>query len=121
MTPEGMLHWLATTDAKLTYVGGDPINPLTTLNTAAVMVVYCSTRILNVCGGTCNVYNGGNTCLYTPNAACMASTKNVVFCSTPYCSGTCGELASCPAPLDGGFCATPGVQSIFTPADHPTA
>ncbi|KAJ3974380.1 hypothetical protein EV361DRAFT_895097 [Lentinula raphanica] len=30
------------------------------------MVVYCSDRTVNVCGGACTVYNGGATCLSAP-------------------------------------------------------
>ena len=56
-----MLTWLSTTSAKLTFIG-EPIKALDTRVGGNVMVVYCSNRSQNVCGGPCTVYNGGATC-----------------------------------------------------------
>ncbi|KAJ3515814.1 hypothetical protein NLJ89_g1534 [Agrocybe chaxingu] len=56
-------YWLATTDAKITYYGNTAPNPLAPRGALDTRVTYCSSRIHNVCGGACTVYNGGATCL----------------------------------------------------------
>ncbi|KAF8957179.1 hypothetical protein BDZ97DRAFT_1763135 [Flammula alnicola] len=106
-------NWLATTDAKLTFIG-DPITdenidrraPLNTI------VTYCDTRVDNVCGGTCTVYSGGATCLDAWGTNCLAATNNVAFCDQGGCGGSCNQLSSCGTPMDNGFCWTPGTNSI---------
>ncbi len=109
---EQMMHWIATTDAELTFVG-KPINPLTPRSTQTTTVTYCSSRIDNVCGGACTVYTGGSTCLNAPNTNCLAATNNVAFCSSGGCSGACNQLSTCGTRLDNGFCVTLSTQSIL--------
>ena len=111
MSHEQMMHWLATTDAKLTFVGA-PINPLASRSEQITTVTYCSTRSGNVCGGACTVYTGGSTCLNAPDTNCLAATNNVAFCDRAGCGHSCHDLATCGTPLDNGFCYTPGTQSI---------
>ena len=111
MSHEQMLHWLATTDAELTFVG-EPINPLSPRSAQITTVTYCSTRIENVCGGACTVYTGGATCLNAPDTNCLAATNNVGFCDRGGCTHSCHDLATCGTRLDNGFCYTPGTQSI---------
>lgn len=69
------MHWLATTDAELTFIG-EPINPLAPRDAQNTMITFCSDRTQNVCGGPCNVYNlnGGAKCLFTPNTNCLAAS-----------------------------------------------
>lgn len=112
---EQMMHWLATTDAELTF-DGEPINPLTARSALNTMVTYCNTRQKNVCGGRCTVYNGGAKCLNAPGTNCLAATHNVAFCNKSGCSGDCNQLSSCGTRLDDGFCYTPGTESILVSA-----
>ncbi|KAK0440110.1 hypothetical protein EV421DRAFT_1817499 [Armillaria borealis] len=109
-------HWLATTDAKITYYGNTSPNPLAPRAALTTRVTYCTSRTQNVCGGTCNVYNGGGTCLNAPGTACLAATNNVGFCDRAGCGGSCNQLSSCGTRLDGGFCYTPGTSSIIVSA-----
>ncbi|PIL23592.1 hypothetical protein GSI_14905 [Ganoderma sinense ZZ0214-1] len=112
---DAMMHWLATTDAELTYVG-EPVNPLTPRSAQNTMVTYCNKRANNVCGGSCTVYNGGAACLDAPGTACLAATSNVAFCDRGGCGHSCNQLSSCGTHLDGGFCYTPGTKSILVPS-----
>ncbi|PIL23597.1 hypothetical protein GSI_14910 [Ganoderma sinense ZZ0214-1] len=107
-----MLHWLATTDAELTYVGA-PINPLVPRAAQNTIVTYCNKRANNVCGGSCSVYNGGAACIAASGTNCLAATHNVAFCDRGSCGGTCNQLDSCGTRLDNGFCYTPGTNSIL--------
>ncbi|KAH9889004.1 hypothetical protein C8Q73DRAFT_175964 [Cubamyces lactineus] len=106
-----MAHWLAHTDAELTFIG-EPFNPLLKRSAQTTTVTYCTKRIGPICGGSCSVYTGGPTCLNTPGAACMSATKDIGFCDTTGCNGNCGDLSSCGSVMGGGFCYTPGTQSI---------
>ncbi|KAJ3798058.1 hypothetical protein GGU11DRAFT_26608 [Lentinula aff. detonsa] len=108
VTQERILEWISTTDANLTFVG----DPITKRNVENTMVVYCSVRTVNVCGGACTVYNGGATCLNAPNTNCLSATSNVGFCDHAGCGGSCNQLSTCGVRLDGGFCYTPGTKSI---------
>ena len=108
------MHWLATTDAELTFVG-KPINGSVPRAAQDVTVTYCTKRTQNVCGGQCTVYNGPATCLNTPGVACLSASANVGFCDKGGCSGSCNQLASCGTRIDDGFCATPGTKSIIVP------
>ncbi|KAI0766879.1 hypothetical protein BD413DRAFT_605659 [Trametes elegans] len=107
-----MAHWLATTDAELTFIG-EPINPLTPRAAQNTIVTYCTKRTQNVCGGSCSVYNGGATCLAAPYTTCLAATHNIGFCNRDGCNGRCNQLESCGTRLDNGFCYTPGTKSII--------
>ncbi|KAI0755823.1 hypothetical protein C8Q74DRAFT_1320149 [Fomes fomentarius] len=111
-THDEILHWIATTDAELTFIG-NPINPLTPRAAQNTMVTYCSSRTQNVCGGSCTVYNGGATCLAAPGTKCLAATNNVGFCDRGGCGGSCNQLSTCGTRLDNGFCFTPGTASII--------
>ncbi|KAK0242178.1 hypothetical protein EDD85DRAFT_1018484 [Armillaria nabsnona] len=106
-------HWLATTDAKITYYGNTTPNPLAPRAALNTRVTFCSSRTNNVCGGNCNVYDGGATCLSTPGTVCLAATNNVGFCDRAGCGGSCNQLSSCGTRLDAGFCYTPGTRSII--------
>ncbi|KAI0367393.1 hypothetical protein BV20DRAFT_970578 [Pilatotrama ljubarskyi] len=110
-----MERWLATTDAELTYIGSQrtaPDNPLASQQTT---VTYCSFVSGQVCGGTCTVYRGGATCIDAPATQCLSATADVSFCNRAGCSGTCNQLDGCATRLNGGFCYTPGTQSIAVP------
>ena len=109
-----MMNWLATTDAKLTYVG-KPVNPLASRAAQDIMVTYCDSRSANVCGGTCVVYNGGATCIEASGTECLSATGNVGFCDRGGCGGSCNQLSTCGTRLDNDFCATPGTASINVP------
>ena len=116
MSHEEMMHWLATTDANVTYVG-EPFNPLITPPTPDFTVVtYCDRRIDNVCGGFCRMYRGGATCLNAVGTQCISATNNVGHCSNDRCSGTCNQLVTCRTPLANGFCFTPNTRSILVAA-----
>jgi len=106
-----MSHWLANTEAKLTFIG-KPMNPLSPRAAQDTTVTYCSDRIANFCGGACTVYTGGATCLAAPNTNCLAATNNVGFCDRGGCGGSCNQLETCGTTLDNGFCYTPGTASI---------
>ncbi|KAN0085669.1 hypothetical protein V8E55_006803 [Tylopilus felleus] len=111
MSEEEMMHWIANTDAVLTFIG-EPINPLSSRSADTTKVTYCSSRIGSICGGRCTVYNGGATCLNAPDTNCLAATKNVGFCSSSGCGGSCNELSTCGVHLADGFCYTPNTKSI---------
>ena len=111
MTPEELRHWLATTDAKITFVG-EPINALSPQAALITTVTYCNRRIFNVCGGDCTVYTGGATCLNAPDTECLGATHNVGFCSSRGCNGACNQLSTCGTRMDNGFCWTPNTASI---------
>ncbi|RXW18541.1 hypothetical protein EST38_g7313 [Candolleomyces aberdarensis] len=105
VSSEQLDHWLATTDAKLTFIG-DPagvngrLNPLASRQGPGVLatrVVYCSTRSHNVCGGACTVYNGGAACLNAPGTQCLTADRNVAFCDRASVPHLATENA-CPAP-----------------------
>ncbi|GJE96912.1 hypothetical protein PsYK624_131200 [Phanerochaete sordida] len=108
---EEMMHWLATTDAELTFVGTPP-NPLAARDAQDTLVTYCANVNGNACAGPCTVYSGGATCLYAAGTNCLSATRNVAFCSSSGCSGSCTTLDNCIKQLDGGFCYTPSTQSI---------
>ncbi|KAL0061014.1 hypothetical protein AAF712_012187 [Marasmius tenuissimus] len=112
-TANEIYDWIATTDADLTFIG-DPID-LTKRAPLNTMVVYCSQRTQNICGGACTVYNGNARCLNAPNTNCLRATTNVGFCDRAGCSGSCNQYSSCGTRLDGGFCYTPGTRSINVP------
>ncbi|PIL23595.1 hypothetical protein GSI_14908 [Ganoderma sinense ZZ0214-1] len=109
---EQMMHWIATTDAELTFIG-TPLNPLAPRSAQDTTVTYCSNRVDNVCGGPCTVYTGGATCLNAPNTNCLAATNNVGFCDRAGCGHSCNQLSTCGTRLDNGFCYTPGTRSIL--------
>ncbi|KAK0189440.1 hypothetical protein F5146DRAFT_626930 [Armillaria mellea] len=109
-------HWLATTDAEITYYGNTAPNPLAPRAALNTRVTYCSSRTQNVCGGACTVYDGGAACLNAPGTVCLAATNNVGFCDRAGCGGSCNQLSSCGTRLDGGFCYTPGTRSIIVSA-----
>ena len=106
------MHWLANTDAELTFVGKPP-NPLAARSAQNTMVTFCNKRTVNVCGGACTVYNGGAACLDAPGTNCLAATNNVGFCDRAGCGHSCNQLSTCGTHLDNGFCYTPGTQSIL--------
>ncbi|KAI0739158.1 hypothetical protein C8Q80DRAFT_1204519 [Daedaleopsis nitida] len=115
VSQEEMMHWLATTDAELTFLG-EPINPLAPRAAQNTMVTYCNRRVVNVCGGACTFYNGNAKCLSAPGTACLAATTNVGFCDRSGCGHSCNQLSTCGTRLDNGFCYTPGTASILVPA-----
>ena len=106
------MHWIATTDAELTFVG-EPINPLTPRSAQITTVTYCNKRINDVCGGSCTVYSGGAACLDAPGTNCLSATNNVGFCDRGGCGHSCNQLSTCGTHLEKGFCFTPGTQSIL--------
>ncbi|KAJ3810781.1 hypothetical protein F5876DRAFT_88713 [Lentinula aff. lateritia] len=108
VTKDKILEWISTTEANLTFIG----EPITKRNTENTMVVYCSVRTQDVCGGACTVYNGGANCLNAPNTNCLSATNNVGFCDRDGCGGSCNQLSTCGVRLDDGFCYTPGTSSI---------
>ncbi|KAI0334603.1 hypothetical protein GY45DRAFT_1242294, partial [Cubamyces sp. BRFM 1775] len=109
-----MAHWLATTDANLTFIGARPPNPLSPRSAQSTYLIYCTNRAGNVCGGSCTVYNGGAQCIYTPSTECLWATQDVGFCDKKECNGDCSSLSLCGTYLDSGFCYTPGTKSIVT-------
>ncbi|EIM86068.1 uncharacterized protein STEHIDRAFT_131718 [Stereum hirsutum FP-91666 SS1] len=109
LTDEQFNHWLNTTDANITFVGSSREEFSKRQSTS---VTYCNKRTDDVCGGTCNVYTGGPTCIDAPGTACISATGNVGFCDRAGCGHSCNQFSSCGTKLDDGFCATPGTQSI---------
>ncbi|KZV68733.1 hypothetical protein PENSPDRAFT_753888 [Peniophora sp. CONT] len=107
------LTWLSTTNANVTYVGPKP-GSLAARAGGTVNVVYCTERHGNVCGGSCTVYNGPNTCL-SGGISCLKASSDVSFCDHGNCHGSCNELSTCGTKLDNGFCDTPGTKSITVP------
>ncbi|KAI0666865.1 hypothetical protein C8Q78DRAFT_994599 [Trametes maxima] len=107
-------HWLATTDAELTFIGPRPdFSPLGKRSAQSTSLTYCTKRVGNVCGGSCTVYNGGATCLNVPGTACIAASKDVGFCDAVGCTGDCSLLSLCGTPMGNGFCAIDGTKSIL--------
>ncbi|TEB27764.1 hypothetical protein FA13DRAFT_1765274 [Coprinellus micaceus] len=117
MTDAQLDHWLATTDAELTFVDGADKIPSTLKDQAilATRVVYCSQRFGRTCGGKCTVYNGNAACLPAADTACLQATTNLAFCSRPDCANPCTELSACIEWLNDGFCYTPETRSIIVP------
>ncbi|KAM5545147.1 hypothetical protein V8D89_001258 [Ganoderma adspersum] len=112
VTHEQMMHWIATTDAKLTFVG-KLFNLLVLRSAQDTTVTYCSKCIDSVCVGPCTVYSGGAMCLNAPGMSCLAAMNNVGFCNHSGCRGSCNQLSTCRTHLDNGFCYTPGTVSIL--------
>ncbi|PIL23593.1 hypothetical protein GSI_14906 [Ganoderma sinense ZZ0214-1] len=113
---EQLMHWIANTDAELTFIG-KPINPLTPRSALDTTVTYCSIRTGGVCGGPCTVYTGGAKCLHAPDTNCLgASDTSVEFCTSAGCAGSCTQLSACGTKMDNGFCFTPGTESIVVPS-----
>ncbi|KAF6754990.1 hypothetical protein DFP72DRAFT_1169948 [Ephemerocybe angulata] len=113
-------HWLANTDAKITYIGDEDasVNPLKGIEKRGALntrVVYCSQRFGNTCGGNCSVYNGNSVCLAAPDTVCLQASTQVAFCSQPNCLAPCTQLSNCIQRLDNGFCYTPDTKSIIVP------
>ena len=109
-----MMHWLATTDAKLTFIG-KPFNPLASRAAQDAYVFFCTTREGDVCGGTCTVYYGGAQCLDARGTNCIGAFGDVSYCDGPDCTGDCHRLSDCEDPLLHYFCSTPGTRSILVP------
>ncbi|OSD00175.1 hypothetical protein PYCCODRAFT_1437714 [Trametes coccinea BRFM310] len=108
-----MAHWLATTDAELTFIGDRPaFNPLDKRSAQSSTVTYCTKRVGPVCGGSCTVYSGSATCLETPDTMCLSATKDIGYCDAAGCQGNCDALSLCGSPLGGGWCFAPMTQSI---------
>ena len=112
VSPQQMIHWIANTDAELTFVGKPP-NSLALRSPQDTVVVYCSTRNGNTCSPPCTVYNGGPICLAAPNTNCLSATNDIGFCNQPGCTGNCTFLTGCILQLDDGFCWTPNTESIL--------
>ncbi|OSD00163.1 hypothetical protein PYCCODRAFT_1414805 [Trametes coccinea BRFM310] len=115
MSEAEMAHWLATTDAHLTFIG-DPSaapNALTSRSAQRTVLTYCTKRNGSVCGGDCTVYNGSAACIFAPHTQCLAATRDVGFCDRKECVGVCSTLSQCGTWLEGGFCFTPGTKSIL--------
>ena len=113
VSPEQMMHWLANTDAELTFIGKPPTDPLAPRSAQDTTVVYCTTRDGNVCSSPCTVYNGGTTCLAAPDTNCLSATNDIGFRDKPGCTGDCTFLTGCILQLEDGFCWTPNTQSIL--------
>jgi len=115
ITVEQFRHWLANTDADVTF-HGKPIGDLSYFskrNALDTMLTYCTSRIDDICGGDCQVYNGGPTCIDAPGTSCLFATTNVGFCDRDQCGGSCNQFSTCGTVLEGGFCDTPGTASIL--------
>ncbi|KAJ7697145.1 hypothetical protein B0H17DRAFT_1158486 [Mycena rosella] len=102
VTGDQFMDWLATTDANLTFVGPPAGTRDFETRQTTTMVTYCTKRIDDICGGTCQVYDGG--------------AHNVGFCDKGGCGGSCNELSSCGTSIANGFCDTPGTASILVAA-----
>ena len=119
MTIEQFTHWLSTTDSEVTFHGkpfGD-ISDLHKCKALNTIVTFCSNRIDDLCGGPCNIYNGGATCIASeaPDTDCLSTTNNVGYCDRGNCGGSCNQFsqASCGTRLENNFCYTPGKASIL--------
>lgn len=114
LTDDEMDNWLSTTAANLTYIGTAPSKRVpNTLGRRDTTVTYCTKRVDSVCGGTCQVYTGGPTCLDASGTSCIAATADVGFCDKGSCGGSCNQFSSCGTTLENGFCDTPGTKSIL--------
>ncbi|KAH6910904.1 hypothetical protein BKA70DRAFT_1219990 [Coprinopsis sp. MPI-PUGE-AT-0042] len=112
VTNEELDHWIATTDAKLTFVGS---NERSGVGIQAIRVVYCNRRMGNLCGGACTIYEGGTKCLEAPGTQCLFATGNVRVCDRVGCGGLCSVIDDCSTLLENNFCWTPGAVSINVP------
>ncbi|KAI0351916.1 hypothetical protein OH77DRAFT_843318 [Trametes cingulata] len=112
ITEAEMAHFIANTDAKLTFIG-EPPNPLAKRSAQSTSVMYCTKRIGPICGGTCTVYSGGATCLDATGTTCISATHDVGFCDETECNGNCNALSQCGTTMPNGFCFTPNTASIL--------
>ena len=115
MSMEQFKRWLENTDADVTF-HGKPLGDLSDLskrNALNTVVTYCTKRIDDLCGGSCQVYNGGATCIAASGTACLSATNNVGFCDRGSCGGSCNQFSSCGTRLQNNFCYTPGTASIL--------
>lgn len=117
MTDEQLDHWLANTDATLTFIGEGSNVPSTLQKRGErnTRLVYCTLMTGSVCGGTCSVYNGNAACINTPGTSCIQASGPVAFCSKQNCGDPCTQLANCLAWMNDGFCGTPDTGSIIVP------
>ncbi|KAI0351895.1 hypothetical protein OH77DRAFT_839766 [Trametes cingulata] len=112
ITEAELAHWLATTDADLTFVGEGPNLSARSAETTTT-VTYCTKRVGTICGGTCTVYTGGATCLDANGTTCLTATKDIGFCDESECDGNCNTLSECGTSMANGFCFTPNTKSIL--------
>ncbi|KAI0372650.1 hypothetical protein BV20DRAFT_939234, partial [Pilatotrama ljubarskyi] len=112
ITEAELAHWLATTDAELTFIGQRPNLAARSAETTTT-VTYCTKRVGTICGGSCTVYTGGAACLDANGTACLTATKDVGLCDETECDGNCNILSLCGTPLASGFCFTPNTRSIL--------
>ncbi|CAA7261334.1 unnamed protein product [Cyclocybe aegerita] len=108
-------HWLATTEANITWVGGKAPNPLAPRSASDTTVAYCNELVDGRCQGYCNVFTGSGVCINTPFAiTCIYASNNVFWCDNLECTGSCAFTANCHR-IPGGFCYTPNANSINIP------
>ncbi|KAI0628234.1 hypothetical protein C8Q77DRAFT_481533 [Trametes polyzona] len=112
VSEEQIAHWIATTDAELTFIGDRP-NPLAKRAAQSTTVTFCTKRVGGICGGTCTVYTGGATCLDAAGTTCISASKDIGFCDQTGCDGNCNALSQCGTQMGNGFCFTPNTASIL--------
>ena len=107
-------QWLSTIDPSLlTYTGAEDTDTATPDPAAETTVVYCAKRSGKNCQAPCTVHVGGPGCIYAPGTNCLAATADVSFCSSRDCTKPCNTYDDCGTKLNGGYCYTPGTNSIF--------
>lgn len=120
-----MKAWVDAQDPSNITLIGDPFaalrNPLSARDDTfpnTVTVTFCSTMTSgSACAGPCTtITSGAAACINVPGTSCLFATHDLAFCGGTACQGICNGFASCGVLLQGGFCATPGTQSISVPA-----
>ncbi|OJT13711.1 hypothetical protein TRAPUB_9747 [Trametes pubescens] len=102
------MHWIAPAHAELTFVG-DRVNLFEARWAQKTMIIHCSSRVGNACGGQCNAYNGGAMCLAAPDVNCFSATMDIGFCNQASSrrGGICTELVNSIQQLSNKFCRAP--------------
>ncbi len=92
---------------------------LQSLPNEVTVTFYSTLTNVSTCLAPCTtITTGGAACINAPNTSCLFATSDLAFYGGVACEGICNGLATCGVRLEGGFCATPGTQSIsVTPLD----
>jgi hypothetical protein len=124
---EQFKDWLDKTESDVTFIGkrlGD-LSDLSKRNALDTVVIFCNSKVGNVCGGTCTVYSGGPACIPALGTNCLSATKDVGFCDRLLCDGGCSQYSATAsdcgsngACLENNFCSTPNTDSVNSRANR---
>ena len=114
ITVDQYKHWLENTDAVTFH--GKPLCDLSDLskrNALNTIVTYCTEKIDDLCGGTCQYTMAERPAMVASGTNYLAATNNVGFYDDGGSGGSCNQFSTCGTKLQNNFCFTPGTASIL--------